>query len=147
MSCERNSNSAGGAGIKNGITRLANKAGNTLGAIQSGYARTMDIYNDQVTRRVAPATNNILARDDRPTSTAAALTSRVATSQVFPFVVTAAVMFRPGFDTRVNKIVLVPTSRARSVGNPGLDFLIIKHTVIVLIGSVKILSDGLEEFI
>lgn len=111
MSCQRNSESGAGAGIKNGITRLANKAGNTFGAIQAGYAKTMDVYNDQVIRRVAPATNRILAKVDRPTSQAAAVTSRVATSKVFPFVVSAAMMFRPGFDSSINKIVLVPTGR------------------------------------
>src|SRR5712691_7606315 len=34
-----------------------------------------------------------------------------------------------------------------SVGNPGLDFLVLQHPIIVRIGSVKILGDALEEFI
>ncbi|MFN8459286.1 MAG: hypothetical protein U0401_32315 [Anaerolineae bacterium] len=111
MSCQRNSESGAGAGIKNGITRLANKAGNMFGAIQAGYAKTMDVYNEQVIRTVAPATNRLLAKVDRPASTAAAVTARMVTSKMFPFVVSAAVMFRPGFDSRINKIVLVPTDR------------------------------------
>jgi hypothetical protein len=85
MSCEKNQNKVGRtAGIKTGISQIAGRVGNAVGAIagRAGQAagtvadragRAADATSQAIGRRAAPLSNRVLGAVNRPTTIAANL--------------------------------------------------------------------------
>jgi hypothetical protein len=88
VSCDRNGTKVSTtAAVKTGLGRTASKIGNVTGTAVSAWAGSQDRLNEQLLRRLAPASNRMLKTVDRPVVAVAKIAPTLAA-------VAAAIRFR-----------------------------------------------------